>query len=234
MNINDHLRAVVFDLDGTLFDTLPSLVAAAAAVLVPAGLAPVALSALRPALSQGLPALFDQALRLQAEPVAPARARQLAADWTALYTRQWLTCAPLFEQAGETLALLRAQGLRLAICTNRDQASSAALLQGAAIAGLFDVLVGIDEGLPPKPAPAPLLHALQRLDVPAAQALFVGDSGIDAACAQAAGVRFAAHLGGYAGHAGELQPQAFGFSAFPELGAWVGARPGMHQESRHV
>src|SRR5256885_10036908 len=54
--------------------------------------------------------------------------------------------------------------------------------------------------------------------------LFVGDSGIDAACAQAAGVRLAAHLGGYAANPDDLRPYVVAFSDYAEFHSWMAAR----------
>jgi len=67
MNHNDHIRAVIFDVDGTMFDTLPSLSTAANAVLVQAGWQEVAQSRLQPALNEGLRHLFHKAIALQKE-----------------------------------------------------------------------------------------------------------------------------------------------------------------------
>jgi phosphoglycolate phosphatase len=62
---------------------------------------------------------------------------------------------------------------------------------------------------------------LERMEIPAAEALFVGDSGLDATCAELSQVRFAAHLGGYAEHPGDLLPNALSFSTYDQLRDWV-------------
>lgn len=221
MNINDHFQAMVFDVDGTLFDTLPSLAAAANAVLEGAGLRAVAPAMLRPALSDGLVPLFRRALALQTEAVPDEAAARLQGDYLALYLERGLASAHPFEGAAATLEALAAQGLRLGICTNRDRASTDALLAAAAFPVDFDVIVGLGDAAQPKPAPEPLLRVLQQMGVPVSQALFIGDSGVDARCAQAAQVRFAAHLCGYAHHPSDLMPQVVGFTHYEQLTPWV-------------
>jgi len=61
----------------------------------------------------------------------------------------------------------------------------------------------------------------EQLDVPAAQVLFVGDSAMDARCAEAAGVRFAAHRAGYAGQPADLLPQVTGFDHYDTFTPWL-------------
>lgn len=224
MNINDQIQSVVFDVDGTLLDTLASLASAANEVLELAGLRTVEHESLRSALSEGLAALFQCALALQPEAVPDALAQRLQTAFFDRYATQWLREATVFEGVREVLAMLRSQGLSLGICTNRDRASTEALLQGAALLSFFDTLVCMGEAARSKPDAAPLQRVIQRLGATPSATLFVGDSGIDAACAEAAGVRLAAHLCGYAGAASDLHPRAMAFSAYAELGAWIKAR----------
>jgi phosphoglycolate phosphatase len=221
MNTKSPIRAIVFDLDGTLFDTLPSLSAAANEVLVRAGMSEVATTRLRAALSEGLIPMFRQAIVLQAAAVDADTARQLESDYMAHYAQRWLATAPLFAGARDALTALQSQGLKLGICTNRDRASTEVLLASASIADRFDVIVGIGDAPRPKPAADPLLLAIERLGVSAAQTLFVGDSGVDSCCARLSHVAFAAHLGGYAAQPGDLLPNVLNFGDYGQLSNWV-------------
>lgn len=221
MNTNAQLRTVVFDVDGTLFDTLPSLVAAANEVILKAGLLPIPEAVLRPALNEGLRPMFRKAIDMQSAPVFVKVANELENEFMDEYARHWLPTAPLFAKVRETLKVLKSQGLRLGICTNRDRASTAILLASASIAEFFVVIVGLEDAPRPKPAADPLLLVLERLSIPAADTLFVGDSIMDACCARLCGVRFAAHLGGYAGQAADLFPNVLTFDAYDRLTAWV-------------
>ena len=221
MNINNQIRSVVFDVDGTLFDTLPSLSAAANDVLANAGMREVSMSLLRSALNEGLRPLFRQAIALQSAPVDAVAANQLEIDYLAHYGRRWLSTAPLFAGVTEALAALRSQGLKLGICTNRDRASTEVLLASASIAGFFDAIVSLGDAPLPKPAADPLLLLMERLEVPPAETLFVGDSAMDACCAQLSKVRFAAHRGGYAAQPGDLLPHVLSFGGYDQLASWV-------------
>lgn len=234
MNTNDQLRTVIFDIDGTLFDTLPSLAAAANEVMLKAGLLPIPEAVLRPALNEGLRPLFRKAIDMQSTPVFAKVANELENEFMAEYTRHWLPRAPLFAKVRETLTALRSQGLRLGICTNRDRASTAILLASESIAELFDVIVSLDDAPRPKPAADPLLLALARLSTSAADTLFVGDSIMDACCARLCGVRFAAHLGGYAGQAADLLPNVLTFDGYDRLTAWVLDSMNINKDACHA
>jgi phosphoglycolate phosphatase len=221
MNTNAQFRAVIFDVDGTMFDTLPSLAAAANDVLVKAGMREVSMSLLRSALNEGLRPMFRQAVALQSAPVDAVAASQLEIEYMAHYGRRWLSTAPLFAGVADALAALKSQGLKLGVCTNRDRASTDFLLASASIADSFDAIVSLGDAPLPKPAADPLLLLMERLEVQPAEALFVGDSGMDACCAQLSKVRFAAHLGGYAGQPGDLRPNVLSFDGYDQLTNWV-------------
>lgn len=221
MNRNDHIRAIVFDVDGTLLDTLPSLAAAANAVLAEAGLHTVPVDRLRSALSEGLGPMFQHALALQTEPSAAEQAKALEASYFTRYAQHWLAQAVPYPGVRALLSELKSQGLLLGLCSNREQSSIKALLSCTGLDIGFDAVIGLGDAARPKPAADPLLCVLQKLEVPASQVLFVGDSAMDARCAEAAGVRFAAHRAGYAGQPSDLLPQVMGFDHYDAFAPWL-------------
>ena len=87
----------------------------------------------------------------------------------------------------DALAALRAQGVRLGVVTNKPAGFSLRLLQQLDLLRWFEVVVGGDTLAQAKPHPAPVLHALQQLQVPAEAALMVGDGRNDLLAAAAAG-----------------------------------------------
>jgi len=221
MNTNEQFKAVIFDLDGTLFDTLPSLSAAANQVLANAGMCDVSMSLLRSALNEGLRPMFRQAIDLQSVPVDAVTASRLEIEYMAHYGRRWLSTAPLFAGVTDALAALKSRGLKLGICTNRDPASTEVLLAAATVADFFDAIVCLGDTPLPKPAADPLLLLMDRLGVLPAEVLYVGDSGLDARCAQLSQVRFAAHLGGYAEQTADLLPNVLSFDGYDQLISWI-------------
>lgn len=221
MNTNDHFRAIIFDLDGTLFDTLPSLVAAAHRVLAPAGTDRAPIAPLRVALSEGLMPMFRAAVTLLSRPRDATDAAALADTCMRHYLDAELRSATLYAGVPDMLDALRARGVRLAVCTNRDRESSEVLLAEAGIAAYFECLVGLGDAPRPKPAADPLLHALHLLNLPAGAVLFVGDSGMDATCARLSQVRFAAHRDGYAAQPTDLAPHVMAFDRYPQFTDWV-------------
>lgn len=234
MNKSDQWRAVVFDLDGTLLDTLPSLAAAANDVLVRAGLEAVRADRLRAALSEGLRPMFRQALALQARAPEAALADELEAEFMVHYVRHRLQEAVPFEGVAGCLSALRERGFALAVCTNRDRATTELLLEATGLSLHFDAIACVGEASRPKPAPDLLLLALQRVGGRAQTSVFVGDSAVDCHCASASGVRFAAHLPGYAGAPADLLPNAFSFRSYRQLADWLSAPVHTHQEQLHA
>lgn len=221
MLINEQFKTVLFDVDGTLFDTLPSLSAANNLVLKQAGLLEVATPLLRPALNEGLRAMFRKSIDLQMAPVDDELVMVLEKEFLQQYMQDWLAAATVYPHLHEALAALKKLGLKLGICTNRDRASTEYLLAQSRIAEFFELIVGLGDAPHPKPAADPLLLALERMGGMAADALFVGDSSIDATCARLAHVRFAGHLGGYAVQSADLEPNVFVFSDYGTLANWI-------------
>lgn len=207
-----HYTAIVFDLDGTLIDTWPSLFAAAQAVAP--GCAPRP-DVLRHALSEGIAPMFERAARHLA-PTGPERAALASAMHHDYLTRK-LTDAQPYDGVDIALKRLAASGYPLALCTNRDRASTEILLRHLGWQSLFRHTQCLDDGLPAKPDPQPLIATALHVAEHPSQVLFVGDSHIDAACAQAAGMHFAAHLRGYHTHAHDLRPAVVWYRHIDEL-----------------
>ena len=108
----------------------------------------------------------------------------------------------------EAVRALRQRGKTLGLVTSKMRSGALRGLQVADLADAFDVIVGSDEVTHPKPHPEPVLTALERLDAPAAGAVFIGDSRHDIECGRAAGVQTAAVLWGPfdRSHLADLRP----------------------------
>lgn len=229
MTPHNTYRTIIFDLDGTLLDTWPSLLQAVRSVAP--GVSTIEPAALRLALSQGIGTMFSRAVEQMA--LDADTARTTVRDMERAYYSHALSAAMPYPNTSQMLTQLQLAGLTLALCTNRDRASTLALLDQAGWRSLFSHIHCLDDGLPAKPNPAAILATLSHLQSPLREALFVGDSWIDARCAAQAGIDFAAHLGGYHTHPGELSPAVLSYRHAGELSQWLAERFTLLPELNH-
>jgi phosphoglycolate phosphatase len=193
------VSAILFDLDGTLVDSVPDLAAAVNALLAEHGRPPLSPAQVAGMVGDGAPKLVERALSmsgLAALPPAPALARFLA-----LYEANATVLTRPYPDVPEVLATLREAGHRLAICTNKPERATRAVLEGLGLARFFTVVLGGDSLTARKPDPAPLLAALDRLGASRARAAMVGDHHNDVLAAQAAGIAVIFARYGYGGAA---------------------------------
>jgi phosphoglycolate phosphatase len=180
---------VAFDLDGTLADTGPDLAAALNHALVRLGRPEVPADSVRHLVGFGARALLRRGLAATGE-----ASEALVEQGFPIFIDHYLDhiCVGTRPYDGVEAALdgLRAQGIRLALCTNKPEALTFALLDALGWRQRFDALVGGDTLTVRKPDPAPLLDAIARAG--GGRAAFVGDSIVDADTAKAAGIPFVA------------------------------------------
>ncbi len=185
----------VFDLDGTLVDTLPDLSAALVQALGDLGLPAVGEDVVRDSLHSGLEGSAAAAL---------ASLGASAGHFPALvdrYTKRYAALNGLYARAypgvRELLVRLRAYSVPIAVCTNKPEALACELLDRSGLLHHFAVVVGADTCDQRKPHPAPLLHALAAIGGEPQTSVLVGDSRHDVHCARAAGVASIFRDGGY-------------------------------------
>lgn len=197
-------KVLVFDVDGTLIDTLRPMRQALNEVLAAKGLPPWSEAAVREHLSLGLQGLLGAAIGTGAQASSDSRER---AELSQLLQR-YLVLAPLHARCydGATVMLdqARAAGCRLAVCSNAAGPVLEALFEALGWQSRFDAVVHAGNATALKPNGQPLCQVLAQLDVSPEQAWLIGDSALDASCAQAAGCAFVWFSGGYGG----ARPQA--------------------------
>lgn len=185
---------IIFDLDGTLIDSAADIHAAGNATLATEGLAPITLAQARGFVGNGARVFVERLERAGAGSNQPARTARMHATFVEKYkTAHALT--RLYPGVIPTLEQLRAQGWRMAICTNKPGAPARTVLAHFGLDGFFEAVIGGDSLSTIKPDPAPLRAAIDALG--GGGAVFVGDSEVDAATAQAARVPFALFTQGY-------------------------------------
>lgn len=180
--------AVIFDLDGTLLDTVPDLHAAVCAMLADLGRPMLSEEAIRCYVGRGIANLVKRSLADSldaAEDDSPAPADALA-SFRRHYARENGRRAQLFPGVLEGLQAIRAQGLPMAVATNKSDAFTRPLLEMTGLADYFSVVVSGDSLPKHKPDPMSLVWTCGRLGVSPADTLFIGDSVNDFLAARAA------------------------------------------------
>jgi phosphoglycolate phosphatase len=178
------VRAVLFDLDGTLLDTAPDLCGALNELRLERGLEPLPFAALRNYSSKGARGLIGQGFaHTEGEERAACTARFLAlyADRLARETR-------FFDEVPALLDALEQAGIRWGIVTNKATYLTVPLLEAMGLAARSHVVVCGDTLHERKPSPLPLLHAAEKLGVLPAECLYIGDAESDMKAAAAAGM----------------------------------------------
>jgi phosphoglycolate phosphatase len=217
------MKAVVFDLDGTLVHSAPDLHAAACAMLAQYGKPPLSLTQVTGFIGNGVPALVRRCLNA-------ADADDIDVDdalsvFQARYGSAPTALSQPFDGVVAMLSAVTGSGRKLAVCTNKADDLTAAVLKGLALDGFFDTVVGGDTLPVKKPDPGPLILAVERLGAEVSEALYVGDSEVDAETAGNAGVDFALFAGGYRKTPVDELRARFVFDGFGQLTDFIRSHP---------
>ena len=178
------LRAILFDLDGTLLDTAPDMVGALNALRREEDLPPMLYEAVRPAVSHGAARIVKSGFPdVSAEHFAELQKRFLE-----IYRGALSQGTRLFPGMERVLDDLAARGLKSGIVTNKPAWLTEPLLQQLELRGRFECVVSGDTLAQRKPDPEPLLHAAKLAGVRAEECVYVGDAERDVQAAHAAGM----------------------------------------------
>ena len=172
---------VVFDLDGTLLNTLEDLAAASNHVCDLNGWPTFTTDRYRYKVGNGILKLVERFM--PAELLGDQRAFACAlAQFRAYYDAHKEDHTAPYQGILPMLDKLRAAGLTLAVLTNKDHAAAEPLVERYFGPERFGLVQGRVDAFPPKPAAPITLHVLERLDADPARTLYVGDSDVDVQC----------------------------------------------------
>jgi phosphoglycolate phosphatase len=191
----DWPLAVVFDLDGTLIDSVADIAHALNRALALHDLPPFPVEQVKAMVGGGVPQLVERALiahGLTARELLP-----LAADFIQYYRQNLTAHTTLYDGAAELLQQLKGEGRRLGLCTNKQHDLAVETLKELGLTKYFLAVEGERAGHPRKPDPTPLRKVLAALGASPGNAAMVGDSAADIGCARAAGVLSIALNSGY-------------------------------------
>jgi phosphoglycolate phosphatase len=179
---------IVFDLDGTLVDTAPDLVATLNVVFEREGMPPVPYATARNLIGGGARAMIERGMAAEGRPLTPERLEQLFADFVAYYTEHVADRSLPFPGLSDALDTLGTRGHRFAVCTNKFERQSLLLLKHLRLADRFDAICGQDTFGIPKPDPEILRRTIAAAGGRPENAIMIGDSETDIATARAAGI----------------------------------------------
>jgi N-acetyl-D-muramate 6-phosphate phosphatase len=178
------LRAILFDLDGTLLDTAPDMVGALNALRREHGLAPLPYEEVRPAVSHGAARVVKTGFPDATADGAAALQRRFLQIYRGALS-QGTRLFPGMEQVLDALARRR---LKSGIVTNKPAWLTDPLLDELGLRARFECVVSGDTVAERKPHPMPLLHAATLADVSPGECVYVGDAERDVQAAHAAGM----------------------------------------------
>lgn len=186
-------RAVIFDLDGTLADTLACIAAAVNAGLAAVGLPERSLTDVRGMVGEGIATLCARAL----PPDRPDLGDALLEATRAAYDARPMHEVRLYPGMQEMLDLLRGSAAELAVLSNKPDHLTVATIDGLGIRGYFRCVLGHREEFPRKPDPKSARFVAAALGVEPGEVLYVGDTPIDMQTGRAAGFRVVAVSWGF-------------------------------------
>jgi phosphoglycolate phosphatase len=189
-------KGVFFDLDGTLADTAPDLVAAANLLRVVRGLAPLPYEVLRPTASAGARGLIQGAFGYDNN---HPQFEELRDEFLSNYEKNICVQSKLFEGMNELLHTLEKERVLWGIVTNKVERLTHPLLKLMQLHERSAAIVGGDTTPHSKPHPAPILKAAEICNTNPAECLYVGDDLRDIEAGRAAGMKTVAANYGYCG-----------------------------------
>lgn len=214
---------IVFDLDGTLIDTAPDLIATLNVVLTKEGLPPVPYDQARTLIGGGAKVMLARGLAAEGRDTSPAQLDKLFVDFINYYSAHIADHSQPFPGLEQTLDRLSGDGFKLAVCTNKLEGLSRKLLAALDLTSRFAFICGQDTFGAPKPNPETLRKTIAAASGDMSAAFMVGDSETDVAVARAAGVPIIAVDFGYTPRPiAEFRPDRV-ISHFSELPAAIAA-----------
>lgn len=192
-----HLKTLLFDLDGTLIDSAPDIIAALNQILNDLGYESVNYSEFRQSAGDGAKKLLERVL-IKKNITLTDKELSYQVDRLLKYYYQIMTNnTALYPGVSETLCNLRESGMSLGICTNRPSPSTKYLLKHFSLTDLFGTVICSDNITAKKPNPLHLQKAIKNLNSIPEATLMVGDTATDVAAARNANLKVVAVAYGY-------------------------------------
>ena len=186
----------IFDLDGTLIHSAPDIQAAINSALKSANREPLDIATVISFIGNCVEKLVERSLRATGS-FSDERQAETLAHFMDAYNAVSFSRTKPYPGVLACLETLRADGKKLAICTNKPAGAAKTICDALEITAYFDLIAGAEPGIPKKPDPTPLERVIKTLGARKGTSVYVGDSTVDQATAHNADVPFVLFSGGY-------------------------------------
>ncbi len=188
-------KAVIFDLDGTLLDTLEDIADAANRVLASKGFPTRSLDVHKRAVGSGVRVLMERVL--PPEHNDPETVQECSIAFRRDYGEHWNVKTKPYPGVPELLTELMNRSLKLAVLSNKPADFTRKCISAILPKWKFEAVLGGEDGLPNKPDPAGAFEIVKRLGIPASEFVYLGDTGVDMETATRAGMYAVGALWGF-------------------------------------
>lgn len=182
-----NVKALMFDLDGTLIDTAPEIAGAANQMLADLNLPALSLQTIKNFIGEGTQTLIRRCLTVKSQNVLDDLLFERAQALFFMHYANNVQQSKPFDGVIEALTALKSARFKLACVTNKPAKFTLPLLQASGLSDFFEIVVSGDTLPKKKPDPMQLQHVCAKLNVLEAESMLIGDSATDVAAAHAAG-----------------------------------------------
>ena len=190
------IKACIFDLDGTLTDTVRTLAYFFNNETAKHGLPPAPVEQFKYFAGNGARTLIHRVLAYHGVTDA-ALENSILQDYNAAYDADFLHLCSLYDGVADMITALRNQGVQLAVLSNKPQPTTQKIIKAFFDEGTFSVVFGQREGVPLKPDPAGVFEILELLRRQKQECLYIGDTAVDIQTGKSAGLTTVGVLWGF-------------------------------------
>lgn len=182
------MKACIFDLDGTLGDTLESLVYSVGKTLEEMGLSQITDDQCRSFIGNGARYLIQHSIEAAGD-VGASRLEEGMEVYSRIFDENCTYNAEPYEGIPELLNVLKEKGIKMAVLSNKPHKQTVKVVHAMCGNELFDYIQGQKEEFPRKPDPASVYYVVEQLGIPLEECLYIGDSEVDVLVGKNAGIK---------------------------------------------